>query len=380
MLCVAFFGAGQVNFGGGEGPWNHAKRLEILDGSLSYNGKSITLNIVGIYDLHVKHAERILERQRKNTLKPAMWSETQVFANYNDMLDSLHIDAVFIGVPPDAHGTSEAPNDIEIQCARRGIHMFIEKPLSCHPMDEVASVASFLSNLNDRLVTSVGYMFRYSKVVKRMKEIISKFGIPRMFMGRYMCAYSNIAKEMWWDTKKSGGPVIEQATHFCDLARFLVGEVDLDSVQANSIKQTDTLGVLSCLPDNIRALEQNMPDDRKTARVTSAQWKFKSGAIGSLTHGVLLHGNKYESEIEIWGDGYRMVLSDPYAKCSLSIRMPGSEETIIEEYSNDDPYLEEDEVFMNAVLNRASTHQIASTYEDAFHTYELSWKIRTQSE
>jgi len=379
MLKIAFFGAGQVNFGGGEGPWNHAKRLEMLCGSLcSADGHRISLSVVGIYDLHTRHAERVLERQKQLTKIPELWKDTVVFDNCHEMLDTLEIDAVFIGVPPESHGSSLSPNDIEMQCAQRGIHMFVEKPLSCHELCDVSRVASRVASV-ENLVVSVGYMFRYSEAIRRMKSITEMYGAPRMFIGRYTCAYTNLAKEMWWDTKKSGGPIVEQATHFCDIARFLMGEVNIDSVQATSIKQNERLGQLQLLPENISNLEDKLPDERKTPRVTSAFWKFQSGAIGSLTHGVLLHGNSYESEIEVWGDGYKIVLSDPYHKCELRLRLPGSEETIVEMFGTDDPYLEEDKVFLEAVLS-GSTDKIASTYEDAYHTYKFSWKIRTQSE
>lgn len=98
-----------------------------------------------------------------------------------------------------------------------------------------------------------------------------------------------------------------------------------------------------------------------------------------MTHGVLLHGNKYESEIEVWGDGYRMVLSDPYGKCALSIRLPGSETTTTVEFGDEDIYYTEDKVFLEAVIKGSPDH-IQSPYHDAFETYKLSWKIRTQCE
>jgi len=172
---------------------------------------------------------------------------------------------------------------------------------------------------------------------------------------------------------------VEQATHFCDLARYIVGEVDLDTVTANSVKQTDPLGSLSGLPPNIANLENTLFEKKRIPRVTYAQWRFKNGAIGSLVHGVLLHGNKYESEIEIWGDGYRIVLSDPYGKCELSVRVPGSEETVSEQF-RDDAYYLEDKVFLEAILDGKNRTEIASPYEDAFQTYSFSWKIRTQCE
>jgi len=43
--------------------------------------------------------------------------------------------------------------------------------------------------------------------------------------------------------------------------------------------------------------------------------------VGTLTHGVALHGKKYETSIDVWGDGLRMALEDPYfPECKLRIR------------------------------------------------------------
>jgi len=150
-------------------------------------------------------------------------------------------------------------------------------------------------------------------------------------------------------------------------------------VTATSIKQTDPSGKLKSLPGNISVLEESIPEERRVPRVTHAFWQFKNGAIGSLTHGVLLHGNKYESEIEVWGDGYRMVLSDPYNKCALSIRTSESENTTTMEFGDEDTYYVEDKIFLEAIINRSSD-KITSPYNDALETYRFSWKIRTTCE
>jgi predicted dehydrogenase len=380
MLRIAFIGAGQVNFGGGQGPWNHAKRLEDLSDSLHSKTGPVMLTVVGIFDSFSGHAQRVLERQRSITKHPALWKDTQAFDDLHKMLDAITIDAVFIGVPPEAHGSSQAPNDIEVQCAKRKIHMFIEKPISCHLLGDVRQVSSVLAEESKQgLVVSVGYMFRYSNAIKKMKEVIATYGEPKAFMARYNCAYSTIGKEAWWNVQSSGGPIVEQATHFCDLARCIMGEVDLNTVSGTSIKQTDPIGKLSALPKHIESLEESIPAERRVPRVTYAHWSFKNGAIGSLMHGALLHGVKYESEIEVWGDGYRMVLMDPYTNCRLSLRLPNSEETVIHDFNGEDTYYTEDKVFLEAIIH-GSSDKIASSYEDAFHTYELSWKIRTQCE
>jgi len=100
-LKIAFVGAGQVNFGGGEGPWNHVKRLEQMVIKDNY-----ALECVGICDPLLAVAESVLEVRRSNPdprLKK-MWESTRVFNNLVDMLEATTPHCVFIGVPPAYHG------------------------------------------------------------------------------------------------------------------------------------------------------------------------------------------------------------------------------------------------------------------------------------
>jgi predicted dehydrogenase len=372
-LKIAFIGAGQVNFGGGEGPWDHASRLEVIS-------KHIPITVVGIADPFVRRAEQILAiRQEKEDCR-SLWKDVQIFADYVEMLNVVKPEAVFIGTPPLFHGSTVSPRDIELQCVRRNIHMFIEKPISCAGLEDVQQVRDMLEQGVDEngLVISVGYMFRYSKTVQKMKDIIQQYGPPKAFNARYICAYSNIAKTEWWDSDKCGGPIVEQGTHFCDLARYLVGEVDINSIRAICVRDQDPIvGHLSKIPDTVQ--EETIPPERRAPRVTSAFWQFESGAIGSLMHGVVLHGNKYENELEVWGDGYRLVLVDPYNECKLTVRLPESETVQEFTFDNDDYYLSEDLVFIQSVITKNTT-SILSTYEDSFNTYQMTVKIREASQ
>jgi len=370
VLKIAFIGAGQVNFGGGEGPWDHATRVEQI-------ANHFPLIIVGLADPFVERAQNVLN-VRKNSAYHQLWKEARLFEDYRQMLDEVRPDAVFIGTPPLFHGSLEVPRDIELQCLKRNIHMFIEKPISCAPVAEIEVITKALQQgVQKGLVISVGYMFRYSKAVLKMKELINKYGAPRAFNARYNCAYTTISKHEWWDKEKCGGPIVEQATHFCDLARFLVGEVNLFSIQATALNETDSLGQLSRVPNTV--FEQAIPIENRIPRVMAAFWRFESGAVGSLMHGVLLHEIKYESELEIWGDGYRLVLIDPYHKCQLSVRLPGSDKVEVFDFGNDDYYLSEDRVFIESIANKTSTI-IYSPYEDAANTYKLTMAIRDASE
>jgi len=371
-LRMAFIGAGGVNFGGAEGPWDHASRLE----------KISDVSVVGVADPDTARATRVLETRRS---RPAgeIYAGAKVYADFRQLLSDAKPDAVFIGVPPDAHGLLEPPRDIEMACAAAGVHMFLEKPLGCAPPEQMAPVAEALARASaDGLIVSVGYMFRYAQAVETMQQIIAETpGGVRAVLARYDCAYSDIRKVEWWDVRHSGGPIVEQATHFCDLARMLGGEADLSSLAAVRIEPTSgaaELADMPALPDG-RKGDESVPAEFRAPRATSAVWRFENGAVGSLTHGALLHKQKYESELEVWADGLRMVLSDPYGHCRLFVRRPHREDTEVLDFADDDPYLSEDQAFIDAVRHGDGS-PVRSTYADAMRTYQLTWAIRRAAE
>jgi len=216
-----------------------------------------------------------------------------------------------------------------------------------------------------------------------MRQMIAEVpGGVRAVLARYNCAYSQIVKREWWDIRQTGGPIVEQATHFCDLARLLGGEVDLASVQAVAIDPASSKAGLCDAPrDGAGApLDQGVAPEFHVPRSTAAVWRFASGAVGSLSHATLLHEAKYESELEVWGDGLRLVLQDPYGVCRLLARRPHREQTeVIGEYGQDDTYLTEDAVFLGAIRTGAAAG-VRSTYADAFRTHQFTWAIRRAAE
>ena len=370
-IKIAFIGAGDVNFGGGEGPWDHASRLEKIDG----------VRVVGVADPDVARANRQLAARQAGPAA-GRYAGAAVFADFAEMLGKAGPDAVFIGVPPRAHGRVEFPADIELVCAAAGVHIFIEKPLGCAPPEEMSPLAERLANASARgLVVSVGYMFRYARAIDAMRQLLEETpGGPRAVIGRYDCAYSEIGKADWWDIRRSGGPIVEQATHFVDLMRLLAGEALPETVSAVTVEATEPAGALADAPlrDGL-PIDADVPSPFRPPRATAAVWKFAGGAVGSLTHATLLHRKKYESELEVWGDGLRMVLADPYGACRLHVRRPGQEATETIDFAGDDPYLTEDRAFIEAVRT-GDASAVRSAYADAMKTYELTWTIRRAGE
>jgi len=226
-------------------------------------------------------------------------------------------------------------------------------------------------------IVSVGYMLRYLKVVQKMKQILEENNLKVMATNaRYIMAYEHTAKIEWWNKEQSCGPVVEQATHFCDLSRYFGGEVDLDSVLAHSLEHFEPAGKLSKIP----VAEDTIAPEQRIPRVTCATWKYTSGAVGSLTHAVALQGHNYSTELDVYADGYSLRLVDPYNAPVLYFRRPGDDHEEVVRYASDDPFFSEVSNLIDNIEHGPGTSPILSSYEDAVKSYALTWKIREKSE
>jgi predicted dehydrogenase len=148
-----------------------------------------------------------------------------IYTDARKMLDREKPDAVYIMLPPFAHGPAE-----KLVIERR-IPFFVEKPVAID-LPTALRVAEGVSRC--RLLTSVGYMTRYRKSVQRVRELL-KGQKPVLLHGGWLgggpVKYEGIWK--WWVQKdKSGGQFLEQTTHTIDLARYLFGDVETVYAQA----------------------------------------------------------------------------------------------------------------------------------------------------
>ena len=256
----------------------------------------------------------------------------------------------------------------------------MEKPLSIHPPEDVTSYVDELSRVaRERgVIVSVAYMFRYHDAIDKMKEVIEEHGRPLMGINAsFNCAYVNSTRAYTWNIHKSGGPIVEQATHLCDLLRYFGGEVDYQHLTALAIPASDNPDEPGCLNSLSPLLdENNVPSDSRVPRLTQAQCKFTSGAVGSITHAVSIHGTKYIANVEVWADGLRMKLENLYTPdCKLTVRRGYTNEQEEILFPTADPYYKEDKMFLDAIHARDGS-VVRSTYEDAFKTYQLTWAIR----
>lgn len=140
----------------------------------------LSVEVVGIADVDLARASSVLDARRKNVKISEIWNNTKVFTGYKEMLDTTKPDCVFIGVPPLFHGQATEGKNMEVECTKRGVHFFVDKPISVQHPDEMRKdgyVDIMDKAEKSGLIISVGYMFRYSRAVARIKEeLIKHFG------------------------------------------------------------------------------------------------------------------------------------------------------------------------------------------------------------
>ncbi|RSH82847.1 hypothetical protein EHS25_005837 [Saitozyma podzolica] len=371
---VLVIGAGNINFGSDEGPWNHSQRLEQKLGP--------RLKVVGLVDPAESRAQCVLDAKATTFAAPA-YAQTVIYPSTQAAVKALASnppDLILLGSPPAFRGTTDPSRgfntEVQLSDGFPKAALFVEKPVSTGSVDEVKAVADLLESRKANLV-SVGYMLRYSAAVQKMKQIIEENNLTVMMTSaRYVMAYEKSAKVAWWNKSIDCGPIVEQATHFCDLSRYFGGEVDLETIMAHSVEWYEKPGQLSKIPFD----EQVIPEDERIPRFTSATWKYDSGAIGHLEHGVALQGTEFSTELAVFADGYQLKLVDPYNRPTLYVRRPGNDIEEVHAFHDDDPFLSEMATFIDTAATGKAKLPILSSYADAVKTYEMTWAIRWASE
>ena len=256
----------------------------------------------------------------------------EIYTDARKMLDETQPDAVYIMLPPFAHGPAE---QLVIE---RKLPFFIEKPVAID-LATAQQVAEGVEKYN--LITSVGYMTRYRKSVQRVRELL-KTQKPVLMHGGWVgggpTTYEGIWK--WWVQKdKSGGQFLEQTTHTIDLARYLYG--DVTSVYAVPVRD-----------------RRERPDFYTIEDASMVQLTFVGGATANL----------YSSCSTSVGGGIFLTLwaTDMKAEFTgwehnVKIDLPDGEQITIPGEPN--IFAQEDRAFVNSV--KAGKNQgILATYED----------------
>jgi myo-inositol 2-dehydrogenase / D-chiro-inositol 1-dehydrogenase len=252
----------------------------------------------------------------------------QPYADCEPMLDRTPVDAVYVCVPPGAHGGPERA------ALRRGLGLFVEKPLDA----DLATAEQLAAEIAAAGVpTATGYHWRYLDTVEQAVELLADRP-PRLLVGSWL---DRTPGTPWWPVRAaSGGQLVEQATHLVDLARLLAGEVD----SVTAVAATSPAGA---------------GDIDHVAAVTL---RFASGAIGTVTTTCLLPRG-WRMGLEVIADGLALGITER----DLTVDAGGAVRTVP---AGVDPLRRQDAEFVAAVRGEPVRPRVP--YAEALATHRVA--------
>ncbi|MDO9543167.1 MAG: Gfo/Idh/MocA family oxidoreductase [Kiritimatiellia bacterium] len=244
----------------------------------------------GISGAHLKYLQArkdvkiaaLCDLNRAQVLKKQKEFGGDVFTDFNEMLKRVRLDAVWLCTPPWVRRTPL------LACADRGIPVFCEKPVE---RSETGG-RQIAAELRERKAkVQVGYVFRSMPVIQVLRKIIMDDPI-HLIHSFYACDVSlKMSLPKWfYDKAKSGGALIDQATHNLDLLRCLFGEVS---------------EVRGTAKNPVNRKRRGYSIDETLGLILS----FRNGIIAVHTHSWV--GDRWRNEINLSGEKnlYRLNLN-----------------------------------------------------------------------
>jgi len=208
----------------------HAQVLSSMEG----------VGLGGVADLDAERAASVARR-----------CQTRAYGDCVEMLDAQRPDFICVCTPPSSHLF------ITREAARRGVHVFCEKPMASRVADCDEMIEACR---NSRVLLMIGQKKRLSPAFQFARERLhAQFGTPRWAAVRY--ALGRVEKAWFWEENDGGGPLLENSIHAVDTLRFLLGEVERVYAEADNL------------------FNKQYAPQLDTAAVSL---RFRSGAIASL--------------------------------------------------------------------------------------------------
>ena len=263
-----------------------------------------------------------------------------IYTDAKAMLDEVKPDAVYIMLPPYAHGPSEA------LVIERQIPFFVEKPVAID-LPTAQKVAEGVAKHG--LLTAVGYMTRYRRSVQRVRKLL-KVQKPVLLHGGWLGGGPKPSSAVWtWWVRKdrSGGQFLEQTTHTIDLARYLFG--DVSTVYAVPVRD-----------------RRERPDSFTIEDASMVQLTFANGAAGNLysSCSTSLGGGV---SLTAWGTDMRAEFTG--WEHSVVVHLPDGERITIPGEENIFSY--QDRAFVDSVAAGKNVG-ILATYEDGLQATAIA--------
>lgn len=295
------------------------------------------VTIAALCDISEDRVAAGLDRFNRGRATDARLS-APAFTDTRRMLERVELDAIYVGLPPFAHG------DIEHAVIDAGKAIFIEKPLAI----DMPVAREIDAHIREKgVVNSVGYQWRYAGPMEQARQMLANVPIGLLIAIRL----GGLPSTPWWRVQaQSGGMLIEQHTHSVDAMRYLAG--DVATVYAAAATQ-----LLTAVPN------------LDIADVNAASVTFVNGAVGSIINSCAVAGPPMPN----LSNYIHIVAKDMTLAASagaLYVMRPGQERQEIKAAADDSNFLL-NEAFISAVETGDSS-RIRSPYSDSLRTHAVT--------
>ena len=319
-------------------------------GSGSSSGDGLRLVMIGagwITPAHLAALDRLgrtrlvgIAASRESSARAL--AEPRGVAAYTDidrMLDEQRPDVAYVAVPPSA---AIAVLD---RLVARAVPFLTEKPLAATDPAGPTRIAAGVAAAG--MIAAVGYHLRALDALAEVRPLL-RDRPAHLVAARWL---SGTPAPAWWLREAvGGGQVVEQATHFYDLARHLVGEATV-------------VGAVSTRAEPV------VPAGADVVDATAAVLRFETGAVGTFANTRRLASAVVAIEIaapELLITIRRV--GDAPGSWAVDFDDGGRSRTIP---PGRDPYEVQAAAFLDAV-ERGDPGAVLSSYADALETDRLT--------
>tara|TARA_B100000965_G_C19603452_1_gene764487 strand:- start:27825 stop:28835 length:1011 start_codon:yes stop_codon:yes gene_type:complete len=316
--------------------------MKVLIIGMGSIGKRHMKNLLSAGVLHSDIIAVDTREDRRNEV--ISFGVNDVYETIESALANCEIDASIICSPTHLH------MDHAITLAKKGIHIMIEKPLSCN-LDGITILKDEMKKNN--IIVMMAYIFRFSPLTKKVKELLDTNMIGKILYCRgefseYLPDWHKYEdyRSFYMAEKSQGGGSILDQSHIFDLIHFLLGS--FESVIAFNSK--------------ISSLEINADD------IAELIVKLKSGVIASIHTDIF--GRDHKKYLEIKGENGN-ILWDFYSNKVILYQANDELETVFDDFEEDFNlvYMDEIQHFINLCNNNDEVS--ISPLDDGIETMEL---------
>ncbi len=205
-------------------------------------------------------AKKLASLGRKHKVK-----ELHSYEDYDELLSSGKIDAVYIALPNHLHA------DFSIRAARAGVHVLCEKPLAVDAA-EARTILDAAEEAGVKLMTA--YRLHFERANLEAIELLrsGKLGEPRFFHSLFGFQVED-EENIRLDADRGGGPLLDLGVYCVNAARYLFRDEPIE-VSAFEVRRPDSR--FAEVPEMVSAL-MRFPGER----LASFTCSFGSADVGT---------------------------------------------------------------------------------------------------